>query len=101
MKIQQREYRNSGIGVKVMIFALSIATGLYKTASLLMQKSYSEVRLGKVYQMIVQAGKHKYQLGEKEGLSESEIKWLATELSQWLGLKIKIILTDGKQNKWF
>ncbi|MEG4313286.1 serine/threonine protein kinase [Microcoleus sp. AT10_D2] len=101
LKIQQREYRNSGIGVKVMIFALSIATGLYKTASLLMQKSYSEVRLGKVYQMIVQAGKHKYQLGEKEGLSESEIKWLATELSQWLGLKIKIILTDGKQNKWF
>ncbi|MEG3938161.1 serine/threonine-protein kinase [Microcoleus sp. S36b_A3] len=107
LKIQQREYRNSGIGVKVikvikvMIFAFSIPRELYQTASLLMQEGHSEARLGKVYQMIVQAGNHKYQLGEKEGLSESEIKWLATELSQWLGLKIKIILTDGKQNKWF
>ena len=40
-------------------------------------------------QVIVQAGDRKYQLGVKQGLSESEIEWLATELSQWLGLKIK------------
>jgi len=53
----------------------------------------------KVSQVITQAGNHKYQLGAKHGLSESEIEWLATELSQWLRLKIKIILTDGKKNK--
>ena len=39
--------------------------------------------------LIVQAGNRKYRLGQKQGLSESEIEWLATELSQWLGLKIK------------
>lgn len=42
----------------------------------------------KVSQMIIQAGNQKYRLGVKQGLSESEIEWLATELSQWLGLKI-------------
>lgn len=102
LEIQQREYRNSGIGVKVikvMIFAFSIPRELYQAASLLMQESHSEVRLGKVYQMIVQAGNHKYQLGEKEGLSESEIKWLATELSQWLRLKIQRTLTDGQKKR--
>jgi hypothetical protein len=62
-----------------------------------MQEDYWRLKLGKVYQMIVQAGNHKYQLGLKEGLSESEIKWLATELSPWLGLKIKRTLTDGKK----
>ncbi|MEG4075140.1 hypothetical protein QUA30_20925, partial [Microcoleus sp. Pol14C2] len=40
-------------------------------------------------QVIVQAGDPKYRLGLKQGLSESEINWLTTELSQWLGLKIK------------
>lgn len=39
----------------------------------------------KVCQMIIQAGNQKYRLGVKQGLSESEIEWLATELSQWLG----------------
>ena len=54
-----------------------------------------------IYQMIIQAGNQKYQLGENQGLSESEIKWLATELSQWLGLKIKRTLTERKNNIWF
>ncbi|MEG3895917.1 MULTISPECIES: serine/threonine-protein kinase [unclassified Microcoleus] len=48
-------------------------------------------------QVIVQAGDRKYQLGVKQELSESEIEWLATELSQWLGLKIQRTLTDGKK----
>jgi serine/threonine protein kinase len=52
----------------------------------------------KVSQMIIQAGHQKYRLGVKQGLSESEIEWLATELSQWLGLKIQRTLTDGKKN---
>lgn len=99
LKIEQREYRNRGIGAKALIFAFSIPTGLYQTASLPMQNSYSEMKLEEVYQMIIQAGKHKYHLGVKEGLSESEIQWLATELTQWLRLKIKRILTDGKQNE--
>jgi len=43
--------------------------------------------------LIVQAGNRKYRLGQKQGLSESEIEWLATELSQWLGLKIKTTLS--------
>ncbi|MEG4342850.1 serine/threonine-protein kinase [Microcoleus sp. A003_D6] len=55
----------------------------------------------KVSQMIIQAGNQKYRLGVKQGLSESEIEWLATELSQWLRLKIQRTLTDGKKNKWF
>ncbi|MEG4286664.1 serine/threonine-protein kinase [Microcoleus sp. A006_D1] len=41
----------------------------------------------------VQGGDLKYQLGAKQGLSESEIEWLATELSQWLGLKFQITQT--------
>ncbi|MEG4203467.1 serine/threonine-protein kinase [Microcoleus sp. Pol7_A1] len=57
--------------------------------------------LYKVSQMIIQTGHQKYRLGVKQGLSESEIEWLATELSQWLGLKIQRTLTDGKKNKWF
>ena len=52
----------------------------------------------KVSQMIIQAGNQKYRLGVKQGLSESEIEWLATELSQWLGLKIQRTLRDGKKN---
>ncbi|NQE34182.1 serine/threonine protein kinase [Microcoleus asticus] len=51
-----------------------------------------------VSQMIIQTGNQKYRLGVKQGLSESEIEWLATELSQWLGLKIQRTLTDGKKN---
>nr|WP_236504331.1 serine/threonine-protein kinase [Tychonema sp. BBK16]MCF6372249.1 serine/threonine protein kinase [Tychonema sp. BBK16] len=39
-------------------------------------------------QMIVTAGKSKYKLGQKQGLSASEIEWLTSELSQWLKLKI-------------
>ena len=54
----------------------------------------------KVSQMIIQAGNQKYRLGVKQGLSKSEIEWLATELSQWLGLKIQRTLTDGKKNIW-
>jgi len=103
LEIQQREYMEKiHIGLRVMLFALSILTG-NKTGSFteFMQEDYWRLKLGKVYQMIVQAGNHKYQLGLKEGLSESEIKWLATELSPWLGLKIKRTLTDGKKNKWF
>jgi serine/threonine protein kinase len=61
------------------------------------RKSFSGQKLRKVYQMIIQAGNQKYQLGLKEGLSESEIEWLATELSPWLGLKIQRTLTDGKK----
>ena len=52
----------------------------------------------KVSQMIIQAGNQKYRLGVEQGLSESEIEWLATELSQWLGLKIQRTLRDGKKN---
>lgn len=51
----------------------------------------------KVSQMIIQTDNQKYRLGVKQGLSESEIEWLATELSQWLGLKIQRTLTDGKK----
>ena len=51
----------------------------------------------KVYQLIIQAGKQKYPLGVDQRLSESEIEWLATELSQWLGLKIQRTLRDGKK----
>ena len=58
-------------------------------------------KLSRVSQMIIQAGNQKYQLGVKQRLSESEIEWLATELSQWLGLKLQRTLTDGKNNKWF
>jgi serine/threonine protein kinase len=49
----------------------------------------------KVSQMIIQAGNQKYRLGVEQKLSESEIEWLATELSQWLGLKINITWKDG------
>jgi serine/threonine protein kinase len=52
----------------------------------------------KVSQMIIQTDNQKYRIGVKQGLSESEIDWLATELSQWLGLKIQITLRDGKKN---
>jgi serine/threonine protein kinase len=52
----------------------------------------------KVSQMIIQTDNQKYRIGVKQGLSESEIEWLATELSQWLGLKIQITLRDGKKN---
>jgi hypothetical protein len=58
-------------------------------------------KLSRVSQMIIQAGNQKYQLGVKQRLSESEIEWLATELSQWLGLKLQRTLTDGKNNKGF
>jgi serine/threonine protein kinase len=52
----------------------------------------------KVSQLIIQAGNQKYRLGVEQRLSESEIEWLATELSQWLGLKIQRTLRDGKKN---
>jgi serine/threonine protein kinase len=54
-------------------------------------------KLSRVSQIIIQAGNQKYQLGVKQRLSESEIEWLATELSQWLGLKLQRTLTDGKK----
>jgi hypothetical protein len=59
------------------------------------------VRVEKLYRaslVIVLPENQKYRLGVKQGLSESEIEWLATELSQWLGLKIQRTLTDGKKN---
>lgn len=62
------------------------------------RKDFSAKKLRRVNEMIVQAGNQKYQLGLKEGLSESEIEWLGTELSQWLGLRIQRTLTDGKKN---
>ena len=104
LEIQQREYMEKlGIGLRVMLFAVSIITGLYQRGAFtqFMQEDYSQLKVGNIYQVIVQAGNHKYQLGLKEGVSESEIRWLATELRQWLGLKIKRTLTDGKKNKWF
>jgi serine/threonine protein kinase len=52
----------------------------------------------KVSQIIIQAGNQKYRLGVEQKLSESEIEWLATELSQWLRLKIQRTLRDGKKN---
>ncbi|MEG4917217.1 MULTISPECIES: serine/threonine-protein kinase [unclassified Microcoleus] len=48
----------------------------------------------KVFNVIIRAGNQKYQLGANQGLSEAEIKWLATELSQWLGVKIKRTWTE-------
>ena len=62
------------------------------------RKDFSAKKLRRVNQMIVQAGNQEYKLGVKQGLSESEIEWLATELSQWLGLKIQRTLRDGKKN---
>ena len=53
-------------------------------------------KLSRFSQMIIQAGNQKYRLGVKQRLSESEIEWLATELSQWLGLKIKKTLKYSK-----
>jgi serine/threonine protein kinase len=51
----------------------------------------------RVTQLIIQAGIRQYELGGLySGLSESEIDWLATELSQWLGLKIKTTLKYSK-----
>lgn len=54
-----------------------------------------------VSEVIIQAGNQKYRIAVKQGLSESEIEWLATELSQWLGLKIKRTLNDRDFIKWF
>lgn len=52
----------------------------------------------KVSEVIIQAGNQKYRLGGNQGLTESEVEWLATELIQWLGLKIQRTLTDSKKN---
>ncbi|MEG4270239.1 MULTISPECIES: serine/threonine-protein kinase [unclassified Microcoleus] len=41
-------------------------------------------------EVIVKAGNQKYRRGVQQKLSEAEIEWLARELSQCLGLKIKI-----------
>jgi serine/threonine protein kinase len=49
----------------------------------------------KVSQLIIQAGNQKYRLGEEQKLSESEIYWLARELSQWWDLRINITWKDG------
>ena len=51
--------------------------------------------------LIVQAGDRKYRLGQKQKLSESEIDWLATELSPWLGLQIQRTWSDRKFIKWY
>lgn len=47
-----------------------------------------------VYQVVIQTGNQEYRLGKEQGLSKSEIEWLASELIQWLRLKIKTNLTD-------
>jgi len=47
-----------------------------------------------VSQVIIQTGNQEYRLGKEQGLSKSEIEWLASELIQWLRLKIKTTLTD-------
>ncbi|UNU24285.1 hypothetical protein [Microcoleus vaginatus] len=60
----------------------------------------TEEKLCRYCVVIVIAGNQKYRLGEKQRLSESEIEWLATELSQWLGLKIKRTLKDGEMIIW-
>lgn len=52
----------------------------------------------KVSEITIEVGNQKYGLGGNQGLTESEIEWLSTELIQWLGLKIKRTLTDPKQN---
>ncbi|MGB3263775.1 MAG: serine/threonine-protein kinase [Microcoleus sp.] len=61
----------------------------------------SQDRSSKAFEVIVQAGDQKYRLhgNRLHGLSESEIEWLATELSQWLGVKIKRTSTD-KIDEW-
>jgi hypothetical protein len=51
--------------------------------------------------LIVQAGDQKYRVGEKQKLNEAEIERLATELSQWLGLKIKRTLTYREFIRWY
>jgi len=50
---------------------------------------------------LIVAGDQKYRLGEKQKLNEAEIEWLATELSQWLGLKIKRTLTYREFIRWY
>ena len=61
------------------------------------QLEVEEIRY-KVYQITIEVGNQKYGLGGNQGLTESEIEWLSTELIQWLGLKIKRTLADGKKN---
>ncbi|WP_293330640.1 serine/threonine-protein kinase [Microcoleus sp. CAWBG58] len=61
------------------------------------QLEIEEIRY-KVSQITIEAGNQKYGLGGNQGLTESEIEWLSTELIQWLGLKIKRTLADPKQN---
>jgi serine/threonine protein kinase len=55
----------------------------------------TEEKLCRYCVVIVIAGNQKYRLGEKQGLNKAEIEWLARELSQWLGLKIKRISIDA------
>ena len=62
------------------------------------KQGFPAKKLRRVNHMIIQAGNQKYQLGLRQKLSKSEIEWLATELSQWLGLRIQRTLTDGKKN---
>jgi len=50
-------------------------------------------------QVIVQAGNQKYRIAVKQGLNKLEIEWLGMELSQWLGLKIKITSTYSKATR--
>ena len=57
------------------------------------QLEIEEIRY-KVSEIIIEADNQKYRLGGNQGLTESEIQWLAAELIQWLGLKIKTTLTD-------
>ncbi|MEG4320324.1 MULTISPECIES: serine/threonine-protein kinase [unclassified Microcoleus] len=52
-------------------------------------RDYMQPKKFRVIGANVQAGDLKYQLGTKQGLSESEIQWLAAELSQCLGVKVQ------------
>jgi serine/threonine protein kinase len=56
-------------------------------------RDYMQQKKFKVVGANVRSGDRKYSLGAKQGLSESEIEWLAAELSQWLGVKLQTTQT--------
>jgi serine/threonine protein kinase len=69
-------WNNSQPAPRQKIFQLKIETTFDRSYQ------YSE--------LVVQAENEKYRLQElTQGISESEIQWLATELSEWLGLQIE------------
>lgn len=85
-------WNNSKAASRQEICQLEIEQGEYIA-------SFTRHKLSKTSQIIIQANNQEYRLGANPGLSEVEIEWLATELSQWLGVKIKRTLTD-KVDEW-